>query len=129
MSQIRTDEREVDLVVQFREEDRRTLEQLKNAAGLRPPPGACRSGRWPTSPSSSGPSTIERENRRPEIDVTANTSLGATSFAMMGEVSQIMASIELPPGYEWSFGRWVRYAQQDLEAAGWPSGSRSSSST
>jgi HAE1 family hydrophobic/amphiphilic exporter-1 len=114
VSQIRTDEREVDLVVQFREEDRRTLSQLRNL-----PVGAS-TGRQPIGALAdfsieSGPSTIERENRRPELDVTANTTGASTNFRMMGEVRQILASIQLPPGYEWEFGRWVRWAAQDLE--------------
>jgi HAE1 family hydrophobic/amphiphilic exporter-1 len=33
----------------------------------------------------------------------------------MGEVQQILASIQLPPGYDWEFGRWVRWAAQDME--------------
>jgi HAE1 family hydrophobic/amphiphilic exporter-1 len=117
VSQIRTDEREVDLVVQFREEDRRTLEQLRNMSV------AASTGRQPIGALAdfsieSGPSTIERENRRPELDVTANTAGASTNFRMMGEVRQILSSIQLPPGYEWEFGRWVRWATQDLEGAG-----------
>ena len=68
VSRIKTDEREVDLVVQFREEDRRTLGQLKTL------PVAAAAGRQPIGALAdfsieSGPQTIERENRRPELDV------------------------------------------------------------
>ncbi len=113
VSQIRTDDREVDLVVQFREEDRRTLSQLRNfpigAASSRQPIGALADFSV-----ESGPSTIERENRRPELDVTANTTLPSTNLRMMGEVQAILSSLHLPPGYEVEFGRWVRFAQQDM---------------
>ena len=117
VSQIRTDDREVDLVVQFREEDRRTLTQLRNL------PVSASAGRQPIGALAdfsveSGPSTIERENRRPELDITANTTSASTNFRMMGEVRQILGSISLPPGYEWEFGRWVRRAQQDMEGVG-----------
>jgi len=116
VSQIKTDEREVDLVVQFREEDRRTLNQLKAL------PVAATGGRQPIGALAdftieSGPQTIERENRIPELDVVANTTQATTSFRMMGEVRQILQSIQLPPGYEWEFGRWTRYAAQDLAGA------------
>ena len=116
VSQIRTDEREVEMVVQFREEDRRTLDQLKTlpvqaSAGNQP------IGALADFSVESGPRTIERENRLPELDVTANTVSGTTSFRMMGEVRQILASVKLPPGYQWEFGRWVRFAQQDLSGA------------
>lgn len=116
VSQIRTDDREVDLVVQFREEDRRTLEQLRNlpvnsAAGRRPIDSLA------DFSVQDGPSTIERENRRPQLDVDANLAGASTSFRMMGEVREILAGIQLPPGYEWTFGRWVRWASSDMEGA------------
>ena len=117
VSQIRTDEREVDLVVQFREQDRRTLSQLRNlpvSASAGPQP----IGALADFSIESGPSTIERENRRPQLDITANTTSASTNFRMMGEVRGILSSIQLPPGYEWEFGRWVRWAQQDMEGAG-----------
>jgi HAE1 family hydrophobic/amphiphilic exporter-1 len=117
VSQLKTDEREVDLVMQFREEDRQTLDQLKkmpvfNAASALPI-GALADFR-----TERGPRTIERENRRPEISITANMSGQSASFRMMGEVQKIMDELNLPPGYEWSFGRWARHAQQDFGEAG-----------
>ncbi len=118
VSRIKTDEREVDLVVQFREEDRRTLGQLKTlpvaAAGGRQPIGALADFSI-----ESGPRTIERENRRPELDVQANTARPTASFAMMGEVQAILDSLHLPPGYEVEFGRWTRNAAQDLAGSRW----------
>jgi HAE1 family hydrophobic/amphiphilic exporter-1 len=116
VSRIKTDEREVDLVVQFREEDRRTLDQLKTL------PVAADGGRQPIGALAdfsieSGPQTIERENRRPELDVRANTTRPAASFRMMGEVRAILDSLKLPPGYEVEFGRWTRDAARDLEGS------------
>jgi HAE1 family hydrophobic/amphiphilic exporter-1 len=113
VSQIKTDEREVDLVVQFREEDRRTLGQLKTL------PVAAAAGRQPIGALAdfsieSGPQTIERENRRPELDVRANTTRPAANFRMMGQVRAILDSLRLPPGYDVEFGRWTRNAAQDL---------------
>jgi HAE1 family hydrophobic/amphiphilic exporter-1 len=117
VSRLKTEEREVDLVMQFREEDRQTLDQLKkmpvfNTANALPI-GALADFRM-----EKGPRTIERENRRPEISITANTSGPSSSFRMLGQVREIMESVNLPPGYEWSFGRWARHAQQDFGEAG-----------
>jgi HAE1 family hydrophobic/amphiphilic exporter-1 len=113
VSQIKTDEREGDLVVQFREEDRKTLGQLKTL------PVAAAAGRQPIGALAdfsieSGPQTIERENRRPELDVRANTTRPAANFRMMGQVRAILDSLRLPPGYDVEFGRWTRNAAQDL---------------
>ncbi len=117
VSRLKTEEREVDLVMQFREEDRQTLDQLKKMPVFSTenalPIGALADFRM-----EQGPRTIERENRRPEISITANTTGQSASFGMMGEVQEIMDTINLPPGYEWSFGRWARHAQQDFGEAG-----------
>jgi HAE1 family hydrophobic/amphiphilic exporter-1 len=106
----------VDLVVQFREEDRRTLRQLENL------PVSTAGGRQSIGSIAEfaverGPSEIERENRLPTIDITANTTGDGTSFRMMGEVQQILDQVALPPGYQWSFGRWERFAQQDQQGS------------
>ncbi len=116
VSQIKTGEREVDLVVQFREQDRRTLGQLKTlpvaaAAGSQP------IGALADFSIQSGPQTIERENRRPELDVRANTTRPAASFRMMAEVQAVLHSLHLPPGYDVQFGRWTRNATRDLEGS------------
>jgi HAE1 family hydrophobic/amphiphilic exporter-1 len=116
VSQLKTDEREVDLVMQFREEDRETLDQLKrmpvfNAASALPISALA------DFSMERGPRSIERENRRPELSITANTSGQGASFRLMGEVQKIMDTVNLPPGYEWSFGRWARHARDDFGEA------------
>jgi len=116
VSQLKAEDREVDLVVQFREEDRRTLRQLENL------PVASTSGRQSIGSLADfsvekGPSTIQRENRQPKLTITANTEGSGTSFRMMGEVQQILNQVSLPPGYSWSFGRWERFAQQDQQGS------------
>jgi HAE1 family hydrophobic/amphiphilic exporter-1 len=114
VSRIKTDEREVDVVVQFREQDRRTLNQLKalpiTTAESEQPIGALADFTI-----QNGPRTIERENRRPQLDVQANTASAANSFRRMDEVRGILEGLALPPGYEWTFGRWVRFAAQDFQ--------------
>jgi len=116
VSRLKSDDREIDVVMQVREEDRRTLNQLKNtpilSAGAALPIGALADFRMEESPRS-----IERENRQPRITITANTVSESTSFAMMDEVREVTDSLTLPPGYEWSFGRWQREAQQDEGSA------------
>ena len=103
IGRIAADDREVDLVVQFREEDRSTLDQLKKmpimASDARLPIGA-----MATFKVEQGPRRIERENKRPKLSITANTNTAGASFRMMGQVTEIMNGISLPPGYEWGFG-------------------------
>jgi HAE1 family hydrophobic/amphiphilic exporter-1 len=116
VSRVSAEDREVDLVVQFREEDRATLDQLKKmpimSSDARLPIGAMAAFQV-----ESGPRGIERENKRPKLSITANTNTQGASFTMMAQVSEIMSGISLPPGYEWGFGRSWGRAQQDWSGA------------
>ena len=121
VTRLKTDEREVDLVMLYREEDRRSLSQLKTFAIGRA------SEAQPISAVADfsverGPLSISREDRRPKLQITANTASSSTSFRMLGEVRTILAGLGLPPGYDWSFGRWERFASQDLEGVGFAIG-------
>ncbi len=121
VTRLKTDEREVDLVMQYREEDRRSLSQLKTFAIGRA------SEAQPISAVADfsverGPLSISREDRRPKLQITANTASSSTSFRMLGEVRTILAGLGLPPGYDWSFGRWERFASQHLEGVGFAIG-------
>jgi len=114
VSRYRTDDREVDLLVQYREEDRETLDQLKQlpvfAEGALVPLDSL-----VDFDIAAGPQTIERENHRSKVQVTANTSGGRESFAATGMISTLMAGFPMPPGYAWTFGRWNRIQQKDQE--------------
>ena len=116
VTRLKSDDREIDLVMQFREEDRETLDQLKKtpifSGDAVLPIGALAEFQVGESPR-----TIERIDRRPKITITANTASQATSFRMMEQVRSITNSINLPPGYSWTFGRWERWAQSDMGSA------------
>ena len=116
IGQVAADDREVDLVVQYREQDRETFDQLKKlpvfASDAALPIGA-----MVDFDVAQGPRTIERENKRPKLSITANTNTAGASFRMVGQVGQIMNGLSLPPGYEWSLGRRARFAQQDFGSA------------
>jgi HAE1 family hydrophobic/amphiphilic exporter-1 len=115
LAQIATDDREIDMVVQYRDEDRETLQQLRNLPVFTgPAANALPIGAMADFDVERGPRTIERENKRPKITITANTTTSGASFRMMGQVREILAGVSLPPGYEWSFGREARFAEQDF---------------
>lgn len=115
VSHVNTGEKEVDLVMQYREEDRETLDQLKNIAvygGASPLPlSALADFRF-----ARGPTRLQRENHTSKVSVTANTASPRGVYAAMGMVQGIMKSLALPPGYSWSFGRWNRYQQKDQKS-------------
>jgi HAE1 family hydrophobic/amphiphilic exporter-1 len=115
ISHFKTGDREVDLIMQYREQDRETLEQLKNVPVFTPQ-GAVPLGALADFEQISGPQSIERENHLARVSVTANTTSPSASFEAMRAVSGMMRSMTFPPGYEWDFGRWARWAQQDQES-------------
>ncbi|MCZ6507408.1 MAG: efflux RND transporter permease subunit, partial [Acidobacteria bacterium] len=116
VSTFRTGDREVDIILQYREEERETLDQLMRVpvyqAGVALPLAAVADFERVA-----GPQRVERENHRSKVTVTANTE-ASSAFMVMGMIGRMMADFPLPPGYEWSFGRWNRRQQED-QAMGW----------
>jgi HAE1 family hydrophobic/amphiphilic exporter-1 len=115
MSRFKTDDREIDLIMQYREEDRETLDQLKNVSvfGTETPLPL---GALAEFDFVEGPRSIERENHEMKVSVTANAIDSSASYGVMGAVQGIMAKMPMPPGYSWSFGRWNRYMQRDQDS-------------
>ena len=115
VSHFKTGEREVDLVMQYQERDRETLDQLKNVpvfgAGAPLPLDAMADFEFVA-----GPRSIERENHQAKVSVTANAKDSTASFGAMRMISGIMNEPPMPPGYSWSFGRWNRHMQRDQES-------------
>jgi len=114
VSHFKTGEREVDLVMQYQEKDRETLDQLRNV------PVFANTAPLPLDAMAEfefvdGPRSIERENHLAKVSVTANATDSMASFAAMGMIGQVMAETPMPPGYEWSFGRWNRHMQRDQD--------------
>jgi HAE1 family hydrophobic/amphiphilic exporter-1 len=111
-SRFTTREREVDMVVRYREQDRETLDHLKQVPVF--------SGATPLSLGAmadfsfvEGPRTLERENHLAKVTVEANTTNPQASFAALRQITNLMEEMPLPPGYDWSFGRWNRRMQED----------------
>ncbi|NIL99658.1 MAG: hypothetical protein GTN89_01560 [Acidobacteria bacterium] len=115
VSHFKTDDREVDLIMQYREEDRETLDQLKNVpvfgAEAALPLGALADFSFVE-----GPRSIEREDHQMRVQITAEATDRRASYGAMGAVEAVMSEMPMPPGYSWSFGRWNRYMRQDQDS-------------
>jgi HAE1 family hydrophobic/amphiphilic exporter-1 len=113
---LRIEDRELDMVVQYRDEDRQTLDQLKKL------PVAF--GRTPLSIGAvaefdvtTGARVIEREDRRTSIKITADTETGTPSFMVMGSVQGVLSQLRMPSGYEWSLGSDFRESSREASNA------------
>jgi HAE1 family hydrophobic/amphiphilic exporter-1 len=108
---------EVEVVVQYREVDRKDLSKLDdfyvlNAAGEPVPLGAVSEVKIVE-----GPVRISRENRRRIVQITSNTE--ARNMAMLGGiVRQKLSAIDLPTGYSWRFGEEFRTFQESERESG-----------
>lgn len=112
-----SDDREVDLVMQYREDQRETLAQLQSLQI-----GARSDGRTLGSMAEfatvAGPRSIEREDRRSKLRITCNTESPVAARKAMFGVMGLMQGQSMPAGYSWSFGRWDRMRQQDEQGSG-----------
>lgn len=98
---------EVEVVVQYRESDRRNLARLNDMYVINDIGESVPLGAVSEIAVVEGPSTISRENRRRIVRITANTD--QRGMFMLGRtIQQKLSALQLPPGYEWRFGEEYR---------------------
>ena len=116
-SRFKTQDKEVDILVQLAEEDRVSLQQLENMAFRNSRNEMVQLGSVANFQLRKGPESIKREDRQTTISVFANTDrIGMWSVSQ--EITARMASIKLPPGYSWSLGRnWMLMRQMESESS------------
>lgn len=126
------DDREVDVVVRYRDADSQSLSQLRNVpvhlgagqgeAGASLETGVPRETSVPLETLAAldvraGPRSIQRENRLSKIAVNANTTSPVMARRAMFAVSGMLNGMAMPPGYSWSFGRWNRMQSRDEQGS------------
>jgi HAE1 family hydrophobic/amphiphilic exporter-1 len=106
-----TEEKEINVRIQLREDDRKNLLQLKNLTffsknGIEIPLDAVADFTV-----TKGFGNIRRENSKTYLGVKANLSK-ETMGVVYAKVDQVMEGFEMPYGYSWSKGRRFRDMQQ-----------------
>ncbi len=106
-----TNEKEIRMLLQLREEDRETLEQLKNITfftnnGREIPLDAVA-----TFEVTKGFGNIHRENGKTYLNIKANTTSDEIGKVYQ-KIDKVMAGFELPFGYTWSKGERFRNINQ-----------------
>jgi len=102
----KTEDREVDILLQLEEKDRANMRQLQNMSFER---GNAGGGMIPVGNLADfslrkGPEAIKRQDRKSIVTVGGNTDRSGMR-GVSAEVTQMMGSMQLPPGYSWSMGR------------------------
>lgn len=107
----KADDREVDILLQLEKEDRKNLDQLRNMTFERTAGGLIPLGSLASFDIQRGPEAIQREDRKSIVTIGGNTDIRGMQ-TLSARVSQMMAGMELPPGYSWSLGRNFRQMRE-----------------
>ncbi len=113
-TRFRSGEREVDVLLQLRDEDRVSIAQLGNLAV-----GTLEGTTVPLGTVADiivvgGPQDIRRENRQTAVNVSGEVAVGYNREDVIADVQEVMAGIELPPGYRWDLGRGFAEEQEQF---------------
>jgi HAE1 family hydrophobic/amphiphilic exporter-1 len=116
-SRFKTQDKEVNILVQLAEEDRVNLQQLENMAFLNNRDEMVQLGSVADFKVRKGPEAVQRQDRQTTISVFANTDRMGM-FMVSQDISARMSSIKLPPGYSWSLGRnWFHMREMEQESS------------
>jgi len=114
VSTFAVEDRELDVIVQHREADRRSLDQLRT---LPLGAGPHTIGSVTAAETVSGARSIERVDRRSSVILTADVATGTPAFMAQRMADQAVASVGLPAGYEIVQGDDWRQGEQDAGEA------------
>ena len=105
LRELRSGERELDMRLVFRPDDRQSIDDLARLQLPLPRGGYLPLGAVASLHEQPGERAIERVNRQTAVVVTGILTKGMTLEAIRKRVQPLMDSFSLPPGYSWKFGR------------------------
>ncbi len=111
----RTEEKEIDVHIQLREEDRKNLSQLKNLTFFTQSGKEIPLDAVAEFSIEKGFGEISRQNGKTFIEVKANTTKQDIG-GLFQKVDQVMEGFVMPYGYSWSKGRRFERMQQSNES-------------
>lgn len=115
-SRFKTQDKEVNILVQLSEEDRVNLQQLENMAIRNNLGEMVQLGSLVDFDLKKGPDAVRREDRQTTITIFANTERSGMR-EVSEQINARMATIKLPPGYSWGLGRnWMLMQQMESES-------------
>jgi HAE1 family hydrophobic/amphiphilic exporter-1 len=96
---------EVAVRLAFRENDRQSIEQLADLPLYTPDGRRVALGNVASFHVNQSPDTIRRTDRQTAVILSASLEDGSTMDSVRPSVEGLMKQIDLPPGYDWKFGR------------------------
>ncbi len=110
-----TEDKEVNILLQLREEDRKNLGQLKNITFFTPTGKEIPLGALASFEIKKGFGEIHRENGKTFLSIKANTTAEDIG-KVYGKVDKVMEGLQLPYGYSWSKGKRFNRIMQSGES-------------
>ena len=111
-SKFKTDDGEIDITVQLKEEDRATLDQLLNSQFESDRGELVSFSSLANFDYEKGPNTIRRDDRMSTVTIFANTEESAR-YRAGTQMTRRMNSVPIPRGYSWQMDRSFRWMQQE----------------
>ena len=102
-----TDTGEVDVIVRFREADRKSIDQVLNLKVAAPSGELVTLSTVAQPEFRAGPQVIRKENRKQIVSISANAGRSGMMW-LQQSLQDALADLELPPGYSWEMGRSFR---------------------
>jgi len=116
VSKFKVKDKEIDINLQLKEEDRQRLDQLKNLEFKDTEKEGVVLGRVADFKRRIGPKAIERKDRKPIVIITAQYKEKGLR-KIMEDIKAKMADFSLPAGYVWSLGEeFKRYERAEAES-------------
>jgi HAE1 family hydrophobic/amphiphilic exporter-1 len=116
VSKFKVEDKEIDINLQLKEEDRQRLDQLKNLEFEDTEKEGVVLGRVADFKRRIGPKAIERKDRKPIVIITAQYKEKGLR-KIMEDIKAKMADFSLPAGYVWSMGEeFKRYERAEAES-------------
>ncbi len=104
---------EINISLAYQKSDRQTLDQLSNLQLYNAAGQAVRLDSVADFSVAEGPSSIEHVNRAASLGITLDLAANTTFDEVRPQIKQLMDSMNLPPGYQWSFGEGVQQDDSD----------------
>ncbi len=112
---LKTDDYDVDITLQAKEEDRDTLEKIKNLTLKGVDDSLVTVNRVAMFNQTKGPKSIERLDRKPTVTLSINYK-GIGYMALKGNIQSVMSQLNFPPDYKWEMGGQYRhYGKEEKE--------------
>jgi len=113
LRRFRSADGEIDMRLEFQENDKQTIEQLRNVPLFNGNTEPIKLASLANFQVKRGPRTIHRENRTTGIGITANLD-DLTVNEARKKIGQVLAYYQFPPGYSWNYGESFDFEEEAL---------------